>query len=399
MCAHGEGAYFFDLDGNKYLDFNFNYTTLIHGHSHPAVTAAVIEQVKAGICFGTTTPNEADLAQILCDRVPGVERAKFMCSGTEAVMAAIKAARAFTGRTAIAKLEGGYHGSYDYAEVSTTPRPDAWGSNIPSPVPESEGCPADVLQSVVVLPMNDVERSIALLDDRKDEIGAILIDPMSNRAGMVPLSEAYVKALHKFAKEAGALFITDQVVNFRQGYEGAMPRYGVVPDLVVFGKIVGGGFPAGALGGRKDVMEMFDWARGPMKANAAGTASSNPVAMMAGKTVLAHLTPEVFKEMDRLGERVRSGLRDALRASGCPGCVTGRNSLFRLHLVDRPVENYRDSFLTKEEGAKWNAFYQGLLARGIYLPAGGLSNVSSITRDEDVETLLNAAEDVLRELP
>ena len=354
--------------------------------------------MKAGICFGTPVPNEANLAEILCTRVPGVDQVKFTCSGTEAVMAAIKAARAFTGRQVIAKLEGGYHGSYDYAEVSTTPHPADWGDDIPASVPESVGTPQGVLDGVIVLPMNDLDRSLPLLDARRSDIAAVIFDPMSNRAGMVPLSDGFVSTLHQFTQDTGALLIADQVVNFRQGYAGAMPRYGVAPDLVTFGKIVGGGFPAGAVGGRRDVMAMFDWSGGPMKANAAGTASANPVAMTAGKVMLEHLTPEKFEEMDRLGERIRSGLNEALRATGCPGSVNGRNSLFRIHLVDRPVESYRDSVLSKGEAKLWNDFYMALLARGVYLPAGGLSNVSTVTTDAEIDILLNAAEDSLREI-
>ena len=281
-AARGEGCRVWDLDGNVYIDCINNFTSQIHGHAHPALIKAATAQLALGSAFGLPTESEVDLAELLASRLPSVEQVRFANSGTEAVMMALKAARAHTGRPKIAKCEGAYHGSYDYAEVSLDPTPEAWGRNAPVSVAYAKGTPDNVLADVVTIPFNDTEAAVSLIREHGPELACVLVDPMPNRAGLAPADRAYLEALRKVTREVGALLIFDEVITFRLGYRGAQGIWDIDPDLTTLGKIIGGGFPVGAIGGRKDVMAVFDPRPGKPALPHGGTFSANPVTMRAG---------------------------------------------------------------------------------------------------------------------
>jgi glutamate-1-semialdehyde 2,1-aminomutase len=287
-AASGDGCFITDVEGDRRLDCLNNYTALIHGHAHPSIVEAATRRLAQGASFPLPTPEEIELAALLCERLPSAERVRFTNSGSEAVMIALKGARAFTGRSKIAKFEGAYHGSYDYAEVSLSSSPETWGSlAAPASTAYSKGTPPAVLQDVVVLPFNHVEHTVARIEREARDLAAVLVDPVPNRVGLVPAHAEFLNALREVTRAHGIVLIFDEVISFRVGYQGAQGALGVTPDVTTLGKIIGGGFPVGAVAGRADVMSVFDPTRGgPPAAPHGGTFNANPVTMAAGVATL-----------------------------------------------------------------------------------------------------------------
>jgi glutamate-1-semialdehyde 2,1-aminomutase len=396
-AVRGEGCRIIDADGVSRIDAIGNFTSLIHGYGHPAILEATTRQLALGTAFGMPTESEIDLASLLVERVPSVEKVRFTNSGTEAVMMALKAARAFTGRPKIAKCEGAYHGSYDYAEVSLDPPPEAWLANEPPSTAYSKGTPEGVLSDVVSLPFNDAELSTDLIRRHGRELAAILVDPMPNRAGLVPADRAYLAALRAAADEVGAILILDEVITFRLGYRGAQELFGVRPDLTAFGKIIGGGFPVGAIGGRADVMAVFDPTRGKPALPHGGTFSANPVTMRAGEAAMRLLDHEAFVRLEKAGEFVRGAIDAAFAQAGSAGRTTGLGSLLKVHFTDRAVRDYRSAHPRPEEAARLARFIHGLLDRGVIAASYGLMALSTAMTDLDLETLAQACAASVRE--
>src|SRR4051812_43397291 len=282
-AARGEGCRVWDLDGNEYIDCINNFTSLIHGHAHPALVEAARRQLTLGSAFGLPTESEIDLAELLASRLAAVDQVRFCNSGTEAVMMALKAARAFTGRPKIAKCEGAYHGSYDYAEVSLDPTPEAWGGNAPVSVAYARGTPDNVLADVIIIPFNDAEAAVSLIREHGSELAAVLVDPMPNRAGLAPADKSYLEALRSITRDIGALLIFDEVITFRLGYRGAQGLWEIDPDLTTLGKIIGGGFPVGAVAGRKEFMAGFDPKHGQPAPPPGGALFPQPHTMRPGR--------------------------------------------------------------------------------------------------------------------
>src|SRR5215813_828827 len=262
-AAFGEGCFVTDVEGDRRLDCLNNYTSLIHGHAHPAIVEAASRRLAQGSSFPLPTPEEIDLASLLCERLPSAEHVRFTNSGSEAVMMAVKGARAFTRRPKIAKFEGAYHGSYDYVEVSLGSTPETWGSlAAPASTAYSRGTPPSVLADVVVLPFNHAEHAVARIEREARHLAAVLVDPVPNRIGLVPAQTEFLRALRDVTRAHGIVLIFDEVISFRVGYHGAQGAFGVTPDMTTLGKIIGGGFPVGAVAGRADVMAVFDPTRG-----------------------------------------------------------------------------------------------------------------------------------------
>jgi glutamate-1-semialdehyde 2,1-aminomutase len=397
-AARGEGCRVFDVDGNEYIDCINNFTSLIHGHAHPALIEAATRQLSVGSAFGLPTESEIDLAELLVARLPSVEQVRFANSGTEAVMMALKAARAFTGRAKIAKCEGAYHGSYDYAEVSLDPSPEAWGRNAPVSVAYAKGTPDNVLADVVTIPFNDVEAAVSLIREHGRELACVLVDPMPNRAGLAPADKTYLEALRQITREVGALLIFDEVITFRLGYRGAQGLWGIDPDLTTLGKIMGGGFPVGAIAGRKAFMAVFDPSHGKPALPHGGTFSANPVTMRAGLAAMQLLDEAAFARLDAIGEVVRSGIDQAFQQAGVPGGTVGLGSLLKIHFADRPIRDYRSAFLTEQEAKRQAIFNQGLLNRGVLAAGYGLMALSTPMTDADVDAIIAAASGALGEV-
>ncbi len=397
-AARGQGCRVFDADGVARIDCINNFTSLIHGHAHPTLIDAATRQIALGTAFGLPTESEIDLAELLCTRLAAVEQIRFANSGTEAVMMALKAARAFTGRPKIAKCEGAYHGSYDYAEVSLDPTPASWGHNAPVSVAYAKGTPANVLADVVTIPFNDIDAAVSLIREHGRDLAGVLVDPMPNRAGLVPADHAYLAALREATHEVGALLIFDEVITFRLGYHGAQGIWDIAPDLTALGKIVGGGFPVGAIGGRAEVMAVFDPSEGKPALPHGGTFSANPVTMRAGLAAMKLLDVAAFARLDAIGERMRAGIDAAFRRHRVPGHAVGLGSLLKIHFSDRKIRDYRSAYMNAEEAKRQEKFNLALLNRGVLAASYGLMALSTPMTDADIEEILGAVSDALEEV-
>lgn len=346
----GEGCYVTDIEGVRRIDFANNVASLIHGHAHPAIVEGVKKQLDYGSAFSVGTEIEVDYAEQLVARNPSFEKIRFVNSGTEAVMSCLKAARAYTGRPKIAKVEGSYHGLYDYAEVSQTAKPANWGeADAPESVPVAHGTPRSALDDVVVIPFNDPERAIAILDEHKDTIAGVLLDLLPHRIGVIPASKDFVEALRTWTKENKAVLIFDEVITFRTNYSGAQQPYLVQPDLTALGKMIGGGFPVGAITGRAEVLEVMNPLNGPARFPHYGTFSANPATMTAGSIAMSLFDQEAVLRLNALADKARDGIAEAIKVADVPACVTGRGSMFRIHLKASPPTTYRNAFVGPDE--------------------------------------------------
>lgn len=388
-AASGHGSMLIDAEGQERLDFINNYTSLLHGHADPDINAAVIEQLQRGSAFALPTEQEIDLAAILVDRIDAIEQVRFTNSGSEAVMMAIKAARAHTGKPAIISFEGSYHGSYDAAEASLPPHANALEAD-PQPFAFSVGTPQGVLENVIVLPFNDTEAFEAAVEANKARLGAVLIDPMPLRIGMVPATETFFTRIREITKQLGIVMIVDEVVNLRVAYRGMQSLYGVKGDLTTMAKIIGGGFPIGAVGGSAEVMSVFD-PTGKPKAPHGGTFNANPISMVAGAVAMAKLTEADLDRINTLGETLRTGLRAVFAAADVPAQITGMGSLFTILFHDRPLTNYRTIVHSKAEQALATAFYAEMLNNGIFMSSTLAGCLSTPMTQVEIDAFLGAA--------
>jgi len=372
----GSGARVTDVDGVVYVDFINNFASLIHGHAHPRIVEAVARQLPLGTAFTLPTETEVALAELLCERVPSFDQARFCNSGTEAVMMAVKAARSFTNRPKIAKIEGAYHGMYDYVEVSLDSAPENWG-NDPNRLAYACGTPQGVLDDVAVIPFNEPETAARIIEAHGDEIAAVLIDLMPVYTGAVPATRAYLQSIVTSARRIGALVILDEVVSLRLGPQGGQGLFGLSPDLTAVAKIIGGGFPIGAVCGRAEVMAVFDQRHGKPRMPSSGTFTANPVSMTAGLVAMRMLTPEVFAALDEMGAYARGVIAEAIAASGYPAQVTGIGSIFKIHMHTRPISDYRSAYATAAEDQAMHHLQQRLLTRGYLISTKAMGFLST----------------------
>ncbi|MET0432207.1 MAG: aspartate aminotransferase family protein [Hyphomicrobium sp.] len=394
--AKGEGAYLIDLDGRRFLDLNANFTTLIHGHRFEPVIAAVSEQLQSGSCFASPTLAEIDLAELLCERVPGLDSVRFVNTGSEAVMFAIKAARAFTGRACIAKIEGAYHGAYDWVEVSQVSAPATWGpASDPASVPYYHGMPSSVLHEVVTLRFNAAKEAEQLIAGHAADLAAIVIDPMPSRAGLIAPTPAFIAAVEAAARRHGVLIIADEVLNFRQAFEGASARHGLKPDIFAFGKIIGGGLPVGAVGGRSDVMSVFSAdGRRPLLPQG-GTFSANPLSMVAGLASMKALDRAAFARLEALGDRLRNGLRKVIERRGAPFSVSGAGSLFRIHPRRDLPREFREAHPSAAQAEVMREMTRAFADAGIILPFGAAACLSTPMTEAEIDLVASTFDEFL----
>ena len=331
----GEGPYIWDVDGNRRLDLNNNSTALVHGHAHPEIVAAVRSQAGSGTAWGGHNPTEVDWAQMICDRVPSIERVRFANSGTEANMHMLKVARAFTGRDLVLKLDGAYHGTYDGFEFAATPDDGI--------MPSTGGVPANLSANVVLGSWGDTDGVARLIREHADRLAAVILTPFRSAGGFAHPPEGFLETLRAVTADEGVLLLFDEVISLRLAMGGAQDRYGVVPDMTALGKLIGGGLPVGAFGGRADIMAVTD-PLGDMKVALAGTFNANPMTAAAGVAGLRLLTPEVYEWIDHLGGVLREGLSAAVTERGLPLRVEGGGSL--LNLVCEPEVARPDVLMT-----------------------------------------------------
>ncbi len=390
-ARQASGCRIVDVDGVERIDFANNMAALIHGHAHPAIVEALAAQARRGTAYTMATEVEIELARHLCGRAPSFDRIRFMNSGTEAVMAALKAARAYTGRSRIAKVEGTYHGGYDYAEVSQAPTPATWGRRErPASVALARGTSESVLREVVVLPFNDPEDAVATLDEHRGEIACVMLDLMPHRVGLIPAEAAFLRALRDWTRDDGALLVFDEVITFRLEVGGMQARHGVRPDLTALGKIIGGGLPVGALAGSAEVMEVFVSGNGGPKFPQSGTFSANPMTMAAGLVAMKLFDDDEVARLNRLGDLARRRIEEAIAVSGAPASVTGAGSLFRVHMKGEAPTDYRSSFPAAGEAEALRRFIDGLYDAGIAPIHTGTLALSTAMGEAEIDRLAEA---------
>lgn len=390
-AAKGEGCYVTDIEGVKRIDFANNMASLIHGHAHPAVVKAVTEQLQRGSAFTMATEAEVRYAEHMCRRSKGFEKIRFVNSGTEAVMAALKASRAFTGRAKIAKVEGAYHGLYDYAEVSQTANPSNWSDvSRPASVPVSRGTPAGALNDVVIIPFNDVERAMAILDQHADELACVLVDLLPHRVGLMKASQEFVNALYQWSRKNGALLVCDEVITLRSNYGGAQEWYDVRPDLTAMGKMIGGGFPVGALAGRSDVMDIMDPWQKKVLFPLSGTFSANPITMTAGRVSMELFDREAVLGLNRLSDLARARIAEAIKIADFPACVMGAGSMFRIHMQPEQPTNYRSSFVDETKARLIKGLLDHLFDNGIMMIDTCSGTLSTAMTEKEIDRLAEA---------
>ena len=397
VLEEGDGCWLLDLDGNKLLDFTGNHTSLVLGYKHPRVLDAVRRQLEKGTVFPGVTAPQVRLAELLCERVPSFERVRFANSGTEAVMNAVRAARAFTGRHKIAKVEGGYNGSWDDVMVSTHPSGEQAGDVVrPVAAPASLGLSPDSTDNVLVLPFNEVEAAAQLIEQQGEHLAAIIVEPVMGSAGMIPAEQGYLEMLRELTERFGILLVFDEVISLRVAYGGAQEHYSVTPDLTCLGKLIGGGFPLGAFGGRSDVMAMFDPSHGRPRIPHPGSYNANPISLVAGETTLGLLTGEAIRLLNRRGESLRQQIRMAFEDAGLPAQVTGLGSLFALHLTSHPVKGYRDTI--GADADLRHRIFLGLFKEGVLIDPRGVGCVSVAIGEAEIDYFVDALRTVLRTL-
>ena len=385
------GCHVTDVDGFQRVDFANNMASLIHGHAHPAIIGAVSEQLQRGTAYTMATEAELDFARLLCQRVPHFDKLRFVNSGTEAVMACIKAARCFTGKPKLAKVEGTYHGTYDYAEVSQKPKPDQWGdSQQPASVPVARGTPQSALDDVIVIPFNQPLLAREILDAEADQIACILLDPMPHRVGLIPASDDFVEMLRQWCDTHDALLILDEVITFRSGYAGAGEWFKVHPDLTAMGKIIGGGFPVGAFAGRNEVMNLLDPQQGDIPFPHSGTFSANPITMTAGRVAMELFDQAAVDRINDLGDYARHVITEVIGQAGIDACVTGKGSMFRIHLKSEPPVDYRSAYMYSDEQHRINQLVTFLFETGFLMINTCTAALSTVMGREQIDQLAMA---------
>jgi glutamate-1-semialdehyde 2,1-aminomutase len=391
FLVRGEGPYVFDADGKRYIDFVGSWGPLILGHAHPAVVAAAIEAVKQGSTFGAPTPGEVELGRLIVDAIPSVERVRLVSSGTEAVMSALRLARAFTEREVIVKFEGCYHGHADAMLVAAGSGAATFG------VPTSPGVPKEMAGLTLVLPFNDLEAFDRLMTERGSDVAAVIVEPIAGNMGVVPPRFGFLELLRRRTGDVGALLICDEVMTgFRVGYSGAQGLYDLNPDLTTLSKVLGGGFPIGAYGGRADVMAMIA-PQGPVYQ--AGTLAGNPVAVAAGSAQLRELgKPGVYKKLDEMGAKLTDGLLSLFRELEIPVHISRVGSMGTVFFHDHEVTSYTDA--ASSDLDRFSRWFRGMLERGIYLPPSQFEAffLSTALTDELIEETIAAGREVAKEL-
>ncbi len=392
---HAQGVVLHDVDGHQLLDFAFNNSSLILGHAHPAVVEAVQRQAARGTAYNRPTELEIELAEEICQRAPSVENIRFCNSGTEAVMNAIRAAIAFTGKRKIAKFEGAYNGTSDHALVSFTPPvgPEAGPPERPRPIPSSWGL-SGAAEEVVILPFNDTAACSALIEESASELAAVVIDPLMTNAGVILPEEGFLTSLREVTRAHGILLIFDEIIAFRIAPGGAQEAFGITPDLTAFGKIIAGGTPGGAFGGRADIMSLYDPSRGGAKIPQAGTFNANPVTVVAGLTTLRLLTPDIYERMATLAHHVTDALVTVFREAGVKASGNAIGSIFRIYQATTPPRNYRETANDDKAAQRWLFFW--LLNRNIHWQQGGY--ISAVTQEEHLDRLVTTVRAAVREL-
>ncbi|MCZ3367120.1 MULTISPECIES: glutamate-1-semialdehyde 2,1-aminomutase [Methanobacterium] len=386
FAKEAKGSKIIDVDGNSYIDYCLAYGPLVLGHANEKIMGKVVEQLKIGSAYGVPTENEIELAKLVIKKVPCAEMVRFVNSGTEATMSAIRLARAATSKKKIIKFEGSYHGAHDYVLVKS-------GSGAAG-LPDSPGVPEDTTKNTVLIPFNNKEAVVDLIEREGDDIAAIIVEPIMGNVGFIPPKEDYLKFLREITGQNNIILIFDEVITgFRIAEGGAQEYFGVTPDLVTFGKILGGGFPIGALAGKKEFMEMIAPAGTVYQA---GTFNGNPVSITAGLAMLNQLNDNFYAESERKGKLIRTGIQDILSDNNLDFKIAGLSSMFQLYFTDKEVYDYASAKSADTE--KFNHYFQTLLKNGVFIPPSQFECcfISSMHDKEDIQKTLEAVEKAIK---
>lgn len=383
FTSSAKGSKILDVDGNEYIDYCMAYGPLILGHANTKIQEKVKAQLLNGSMFGTPTEIEIEFAEILAKSVPCIDMMRVINSGTEATMHAIRVARGYTGRTKIIKFEGCYHGAHDYVLVKAGSGASTFGA------PDSLGIPFDTIKNTIVLPYNDEEAFLNIINKESDEIAAVIIEPVIGNAGVILPNEGYLQMIRQVTAEKGIVLIFDEVITgFRLGTGGAQEYYNVNPDLVTLGKIIGGGFPIGAFGGKKEIMSLIS----PVgKVYQAGTLSGNPISITAGLTAVKILIEEkqkIYSHLAELGSKMKKGLTDHVEDTKISAQINNISSMFQIFFTDKPVNSYTDA--KSSDLVKFSQYHRKLLLEGVFLPPSQFETcfISTSHTDEDIEKTL-----------
>lgn len=390
FIAEGRGSRIVDIDGNEYIDYCLSWGPLILGHAHPAVVEAVTAAASRGTSFGAPTLAETELAETICRMVPSVESVRLVNSGTEATMSALRLARAYTGRSKVVKFEGCYHGHGDSFLVKA-------GSGVATlGLPDSPGVPESLTAHTLALPFNDLEAVRRVFAQAGEQIAAVIVEPVPGNMGLVLPKPGFLEGLRDITRQYGALLIFDEVMTgFRVAPGGAQERFGIDPDLTTLGKVIGGGLPVGAYGGRREIME---WMAPEGPVYQAGTLSGNPLATAAGLATLSRLTEEVYRKLEDMAAKLVDGFTEAAREAGVPVYAAAIGSMFGVYFTERPVVDYRTA--READAARFAKYHRLMLERGIYLPPAQLEArfLSIAHTDSDLDLTLQAHRDALKRL-
>jgi glutamate-1-semialdehyde 2,1-aminomutase len=382
----GKGSKMYDIDGNEYIDYVLSFGPLILGHADENVTEALKKAVENGTSFGTPTEMENKLAELVIERVPSIEMLRMVNSGTEATMSALRVARGYTGRDKILKFEGNYHGHGDSLLIKA-------GSGVATlGLPDSPGVPESIAQNTITVPYNDLESVRYVFEQYGDDLAAVIIEPVSGNMGVVPPEEQFLQNLRNLTEENGTVLIFDEVMTgFRVGFHSAQGHYGVTPDMTCLGKVIGGGLPVGAYGGKREIMERV----APVgDIYQAGTLSGNPLAMTAGYETISAMTGEAYLSINKKVDRLVEGYQQAAEKHNIPLTVNRAGSMVGFFFTNEPVINFETA--NRSDLELFTRYYQGMIQEGIYLPPSQFEGLFLSVKhtDDDIEKTIEAAEKV-----
>jgi len=389
FIARGEGAYLYDVDGNRYLDCIGSWGPLLFGHAPPRVREALRRQMEAGTTFGAPTELEVEMAEAIRRALPSCEKVRLVSSGTEATMSAIRAARGYTGRTKVIKFEGCYHGHADHLLAKA-------GSGVATlGLPDSAGVPSNLTADTITLPYNDLEAVRAIFAAEGGHIACVILEPVVGNMGCVPPKPGFLEGLRELTARYDAVLLFDEVITgFRLARGGAQERFGVTSDMTTLGKVIGGGLPVGAYGGKREIMDCVAPV-GPVYQ--AGTLSGNPLAVAAGLETLKMIEedPDVYARLEARGQQVAAALRAIVQEAGVPATINQVGSMFTLFFTDQPVTDYASA--KTSDTARFAAFFRQMIERGVYLPPSQFETafLCDAMTDADLERLLDAARESL----
>lgn len=392
FVTHGEGCKMWDVDGLELLDFQNNYTSLIHGHAFPPIVEAMRKQLEKGTIYATPLEQQVELAEMICVRTPSIDMIRFCNSGTEATMHAVRAARAYTGKVKVVKLEGGYHGTSDIFEASVEPDMTKVGDfENPTAVADSKGVPQQALDQMLIVPFNHIEVTRRIIEENKDDIAAFIMEQVQGSAGQLAPDPEYLQFVREITRKYGIVLIFDEVVTYRLSTGGAQKLFGVTPDMTTLGKIIGGGTPIGAFGGKKEIMMQYDPARKWMSHS--GTFNGNALGMVGGIEVLKALDEKAVTHVNHLGEKFRTDLDAAAKELGLNILINGVGSLNNIIFSNNKITEYRGLATSHEEFNELLSL--GLINRGVFIAPRGMLAMSTPMRDADIETCVAAIKDCL----